>query len=181
MKNHNLTPQHIANYFLACATEERVIITPLKLMKLVYFSYAWYLYLTDTGLFNEDIQAWKHGPVIPSLFHEFKHFGLYGDIRGTFATYIDLTQEDAPVPQTPMVDSNLIEDDENINAAICGVWFYYKNKTGDEPEAISHEDGSVWEQYYKVGQNIIINDDAEKRGFIKKRAKIGFEKSQKLL
>ena len=106
---------------------------------------------------------------------------MYGDIRGTFATHIDLTQEDAPVPQIPMVNANLIEDDENMNAAICGVWFYYKNKSGDELERISHEDGSVWEKYYKVGQNIIINNDTEKRDIIKQRAKIGFDKSQALL
>lgn len=175
------TASHVANYFLACATSEKILMTPLKLMKLSYFSYAWYLYLTNNSLFNEKIEAWKHGPVIPSLFHEFKHFGLYGDIRGTYATYIDLAKDDTPIAQIPMIEIDEIENNEDINASICGVWFYYKNKSGDDLEKTSHECGSVWEKYYKIGENIIINDSEEKLQMIKDRARIGFEKSQDLL
>lgn len=175
------TSSHIANYFLSSACDENIIITPLKLMKMVYFSYAWYLYLSDKNLFKEDIQAWKHGPVIPSLYHEFKHFGLYGDIRGTYATYIDLTQEDTPIPQNPIVNIDELESNSNLNAAVCGVWYYYKNRNGDELEQISHQEGSVWQKYYKIGQNIIINDTDEQIALIKERAKIGYEKALKEL
>ena len=37
-------PAHIANYFLSKAKKDGVKdMTPMKLIKLVYFSYAWYL------------------------------------------------------------------------------------------------------------------------------------------
>lgn len=47
---------------------------PLKLQKLLYlaqgFSYAFY----DCELFSDDIEAWVHGPVVPSIYHKYKDF-----------------------------------------------------------------------------------------------------------
>ena len=47
---------------------------PLKLQKLLYlaqgFSFAFY----DEALFSEDIEAWVHGPVVPSVYHEYKSY-----------------------------------------------------------------------------------------------------------
>lgn len=171
------TPAHIANYFIASARDQKIVLTPLKLMKMIYFSYAWHLYLTS----GEDIQAWKHGPVIPSIYHEFKHFGLYSDMRSAYATYIDLSQEDAPVPQYPIVDLNELQTNDILNKSIGGVWFYYKDRSGDELEDISHTDGSVWRKYYQPGENIVINRESEKRELIATRAKTGYEKALETL
>ena len=178
MKEVEYTPSHIANYFLACASDEKIDITPLKLMKLVYFAYAWYLHLTDgEELFSEEIQAWKHGPVIPSLYHEFKHFGLYGNIKNTYATYIDLDNERNLTLQRPTIEANILESDDNLNSGICGVWFHYKNKTGDELESISHHKDSVWTEYYQAGKNVQLTNDPEKLKKIKDRARIAYNKA----
>ncbi|WP_440312374.1 Panacea domain-containing protein [Leucobacter chromiireducens] len=40
----------------------------LKLQKLLYYSKAWSLALRGSELFPDDIQAWKHGPVVASLY-----------------------------------------------------------------------------------------------------------------
>lgn len=175
------TSAHVANYFLSSACDENISMTPLKLMKLVYFSYAWYLYLTNNDLFNEEIQAWKHGPVIPSIFHEFKQYGLYGDIRGQYATYIDLSNEDAPIPQKPIVNINELETNDALNSAICGVWFFYKKRSGDELEEISHSQTSAWSKYYEVGKNIVLNRESDKIEKIKARAKEGYDLAVKSL
>lgn len=66
------TAGEVANYILDLADRDRVAVTPMKLQKLVYITYGWALALFHLQLFQEKIQAWKHGPVIPSLFHEFK-------------------------------------------------------------------------------------------------------------
>lgn len=52
-------------------------ITPLKLQKLIYYAQAWSLALPERGypLFDEEMQAWAHGPVAESVFHEFKGAG----------------------------------------------------------------------------------------------------------
>ena len=53
-------PSHIANNILYKAIKENVNdITPIKLIKLVYFVYAWSLALFDRKLFEEEIEAWN--------------------------------------------------------------------------------------------------------------------------
>ena len=65
----------IAKYFIWLANETGSYISNLKLQKLVYYSQAWHLALHDQALFDEDFEAWVHGPVIPGLYHSYKHFG----------------------------------------------------------------------------------------------------------
>lgn len=65
----------IANYFIWLANETGSFISNLKLQKLVYYAQAWHIALHDEPLFEEDFQAWVHGPVIPSLYQKYKSFG----------------------------------------------------------------------------------------------------------
>jgi len=48
----------------------------LKLQKLVYYAQAWSLTVFGKSLFEEPIEAWAHGPVVPSLYHFFKESGF---------------------------------------------------------------------------------------------------------
>ncbi|MGB3515575.1 MAG: type II toxin-antitoxin system antitoxin SocA domain-containing protein [Elainellaceae cyanobacterium] len=65
----------IADYFISIANETGSFISNLKLQKLVYYAQAWHIALYDSPLFEEDFEAWVHGPVIPSLYKEYKSFG----------------------------------------------------------------------------------------------------------
>ncbi|MBP0030303.1 Panacea domain-containing protein [Roseofilum sp. Guam] len=65
----------IADYFIWLANETGSFISNLTLQKLVYYAQAWHLALYDEPLFAEDFEAWIHGPVIPSLYQEYKSFG----------------------------------------------------------------------------------------------------------
>lgn len=49
--------------------------TAMKLQKLVYYAQAWSLVWDEKPLFNEKIEAWINGPVIPVLYEH--HKGLY--------------------------------------------------------------------------------------------------------
>lgn len=42
--------------------------TAMKLQKLVYYSQAWSLVWDEAPLFDEPIQAWAYGPVVPALY-----------------------------------------------------------------------------------------------------------------
>ena len=42
--------------------------TAMKLQKLVYYSQAWSLVWDEKPLFDEEIQAWANGPVVPDLY-----------------------------------------------------------------------------------------------------------------
>lgn len=46
--------------------------TAMKLQKLVYYSQAWALVWDEEPIFQEDIEAWANGPVVPLLFKEHK-------------------------------------------------------------------------------------------------------------
>ena len=70
-----LTCYHVANFFIKLANEAGSYISNLKLQKLVYYAQAWHLALHDTPLFEEDFEAWVHGPVIPALYREYKSYG----------------------------------------------------------------------------------------------------------
>lgn len=50
-------------------------ITNLKLQKLVYYAQAWSLALLNRPLFGEAVEAWAHGPVVDSVYQEYKGFG----------------------------------------------------------------------------------------------------------
>lgn len=69
------TASEVADYFIDIANETGSFISNLKLQKLLYYAQAWHLALYDTPLFDEDFEAWVHGPVIPALFEEYKEFG----------------------------------------------------------------------------------------------------------
>lgn len=56
----------IANFFL-----QRQRLTQVRLHKLVYFAHGWHLGLNRGPLLDEAIQAWRYGPVVPSLYEEF--------------------------------------------------------------------------------------------------------------
>ena len=70
------TAKAIANYFLKHRKKfkRKGPITQMKLHKLVYFAHGWHLALKGEPLIDETLQAWDYGPVVPSLYHEFKHF-----------------------------------------------------------------------------------------------------------
>jgi uncharacterized phage-associated protein len=65
----------VANYFISLANETGSFISNLKLQKLVYYAQAWHLAIHQTQLFEEDFEAWIHGPVIPALYQKYKRFG----------------------------------------------------------------------------------------------------------
>lgn len=49
-------------------------ITHLKLQKLLYYAQAWHLANYGKPLFDEEMAAWTHGPVVESIWHKYKRF-----------------------------------------------------------------------------------------------------------
>lgn len=108
MSNAN-TPQHVANFFLDKAEEEGIRITQLKLMKLIYLAYGWYKAITHKKLFEEPIQAWRHGPVIESIYHEFKHFKK--NVIDINSIIFDLETGNTIIPRIDDFETRRILDD----------------------------------------------------------------------
>lgn len=68
------TANQIASWFLVkLNTNAGDTISPLKLQKLVYYAQAWHLVVFDKPLFEDVIEAWTHGPTVPSIYERFNH------------------------------------------------------------------------------------------------------------
>jgi uncharacterized phage-associated protein len=48
----------VANEFLKLAEQDGVKLSPMKLLKLVYFAHGWHLALKGEPLLNERVEAW---------------------------------------------------------------------------------------------------------------------------
>ncbi len=65
----------VAKYFLTLNDiEVGELISNLKLQKLVYYAQGFYLAIEDKPLFDDIIEAWAHGPVIPTLYADYRRF-----------------------------------------------------------------------------------------------------------
>lgn len=92
-----LTAQDAARYFLAINDEDAGdLISHLKLQKLCYYAQGFHLAIYEEPLFNERIEAWQHGPVVPDLWQEYARYGG-GSIEKPsdmdFAPYSEEAQE----------------------------------------------------------------------------------------
>lgn len=118
-------PITISNFFIQEYGDENSI-TPMRLVKLVYLSHAWYLGLTGKALIDENPEAWKYGPVIPTVYHYYKSF------------------RSNPIKSTP----NSIDYNSEISATdqkfLRSVWQTYKNYSGVELSALTHQVGTPW-------------------------------------
>ena len=65
---------NVAKFFLYNANQDGEIITNLKMQKLLYYAQAWYLVNFGKPLFDDEILAWNLGPVVRSVYDEYKEF-----------------------------------------------------------------------------------------------------------
>jgi len=142
LDKNEYTPAHIANYLLYKAHQDGVAITPMKLIKLVYIAYGWYLVREGKRLFADKIEAWRYGPVVPSLYHEFKRFG--SNPVDTFAVEFSVGTSETSFP---------IAKDQNVLMVVNAVWQFYCKKTGEELSKITHENNSAWSEAWQRSLN----------------------------
>lgn len=70
-----ISPQIVADHILWLRTARNEETTPMHVIKLVYIAHGWMLGIYNVPLINEDVEAWKYGPVISSVYHRFKFYG----------------------------------------------------------------------------------------------------------
>lgn len=67
------SPLAFANEFIGKSGPSGVV--HMKLQKLVYLCYGWWLVEHDAPILDEAPQVWRHGPVFASLYDALKGFG----------------------------------------------------------------------------------------------------------
>ena len=142
------TASHVANYFLRQGKKERREITHIKLQKLVYVAYGWCWEILSRPLFHDRIEAWKYGPVVPNLYHEFKHCG-WMPIRQWSAHY-DFETRHFLIPE--------VQSDGRVAGVLHQVWEAYKTFSGRQLSDMTHRRDTPWFDTYKLGENSRIQD-----------------------
>ncbi|MCD0489944.1 DUF4065 domain-containing protein [Pedobacter sp. MC2016-14] len=149
-------PNLIANFFIKKSLDTGKEVTPMKLLKLVYIAHGWYLALADQDLIDEGVQAWKYGPVIPSVYHKFKVYG--NNIINSLAKFDVPGWSNDPFTQGVEINnlSKISEDDKKFLDRIFEV---YGDLSGIQLSNLTHEIGTPW---YNVWNEQIGKNNREK-------------------
>jgi uncharacterized phage-associated protein len=107
----------------------------MKLQKLVYISYGWWIAYQETPLCIEQPEVWRHGPVFPSLYHALKNYGR---------DCITILQGD-PFGSPPRVD----DDDGLVIGLIDWVWSRYGEKSAFYLSDLTHQPDTPWQTIAK--------------------------------
>lgn len=140
----------VANFFVERGSAEGIPIDPLKLQKLVYFGHGWHLAVTGEPLIDECIEAWPYGPVVPTIYHEFKRYG-YSPITSP-ATEFVLREDVAPARTVVLSDGYWTTPrvtDSRALTVLEKVWREYGKFSGVYLSNISHTAGSPWDVAWK--------------------------------
>jgi len=144
-------PSHVANSFLVRAKNEGISdVDPLKIQKLIYNLQGWFLATRDAPVIGEQFEAWPYGPVLSSLYHEFKGAGS-GPIQG-YAKDIDPASGQY---STLMVSPN----DTQFTEVFDRVWERYKSKSGLALSSLTHAPGTPWSLARARGNAYLSNDE----------------------
>ncbi|WP_375463056.1 Panacea domain-containing protein [uncultured Methylobacterium sp.] len=136
------TAAAVANAFLNLQDADRGTfprIDPMKLQKLLFYAQAWWLAYKEPALFDEEIYAWPWGPVVPSIYSEFRNFGSQ-PIVGKRATELIKTGDRiydfrVVAPTAPPGD---------VLDFLSMVWGSHKHLTGIQLSNATHAPGEPW-------------------------------------
>ena len=156
----------IANYFIERSFKEKSLIDPMKLQKLVYFTHGYYLALSKKWgepkpLVNEFFEAWDYGPVLPTIYREFRD-------------YKSNAIEKPALVYDPDLNINIVakppERDPWFNKVANFVWETYSKKHSLGLSDLTHKDGGAWDKARKeapglkgkdIPNNYILEDFQE--------------------
>lgn len=146
------SPLAIANRFIGKFGAKNGI-EHMKLQKLVYCSYGWWLAahgLHHERLTNEGPEIWKHGPVFDSLYQVLKVFGR---------SPITVPQSDNPFEAADVID----DGDEEASSLVNWIWGRYGHLSSYALSDMTHKTGTAWqrvaaERDYRVPYHTPIPD-----------------------
>ncbi len=141
-KHARISPSLVAEELLNQRKNRGGNLTLLQLIKMVYLCQGWALGVTNTVLFEEDIEAWEYGPVIPSVYYAYKKFGKL------------------PIPHDNIQAYPLGGDSANaitaehktlLEKTVKLVLDIYGSLTGPQLSNLTHQDETPWDKVYKPG------------------------------
>lgn len=123
----------IARYFIFKNIKDKRSLSNKKLQKLLYYAQAWNLVLNNKKIFNNEIEAWIHGPAIRSVYKNYKEFG-FNDVKDEI--------------DTKEFEKNLSRSEIKV---LNAVWEVYGKYDADYLEQLSHSE----EPWIKTRNNLL--------------------------
>lgn len=116
--NVSITAMDVAKHLARLAASEGCALDPMKLQKMLYYIQCWHLAEKGDPLFPEVFKAWKWGPVVPTVWHDYNG------------------NEENPTPDRELNDSQceLVES----------VWAAMKDFDGLELSKMTHRPNTAW-------------------------------------
>jgi uncharacterized phage-associated protein len=139
----------VANYLVSrdlAEHDRKPTLTNMALQKILYFAEGRYLAGHDQPLFENPIEAWDYGPVVPDVYHAFKSYGS----KPITAPAKTLVADDhlrawrwstPEVPPTP--------DTAADRAFLDQIWADYGSRSAVNLMAESHRQDGPWAQLYR--------------------------------
>jgi uncharacterized phage-associated protein len=137
---------YISNNFLERSFAEKKEITPMKLQKLLYFTYKHYLQKTREPLFSERFETWRYGPVLSNVYDYFKSYRA----KAIDDYYIDKDGKAKKISDPP--GSPLVQ-------AINYVWKHYSDCSGTYLSQLTHLPDSAWSKAKEANSALISDND----------------------
>lgn len=139
-------PKAVANFLLDRGIRDGILVCPMKLQKLLYYTQGWHLAITDTPILNEQIECWPYGPVVPSIFHHFKEFGKSPIDRK--ATNSRIRQVDGKIAMESVVPSLPEDLPAGSREVLDAVWGSYKDFSAIKLSNMTHSPEGPWREIY---------------------------------
>lgn len=120
-------------------TDENDDITNMKLNKLLFFAQAASLQRFGRTLFDEPLEAWTYGPIVPQVYRQFKQYGR------------------APIPKD--ADGLFDRGDYSVDELrlLCDVYLSYKPYTAKYLMEMTHLPGTPWRRTHDVNPSGTIS------------------------
>ena len=135
--------RQIANRFIRFAGNDSRFVFVTAIMKQVYIAHGWTLALIDHPLIRDRIEAWRYGPVIPTIYYNFT------EGQGLFN-----------INEEPM--------DNAEESIVQQVYDIYGNMSARQLTNITHVPGGPWDIVTKA-QGRIIPDSLIKSHYLEKK------------
>lgn len=156
----NFDARAVANFFIHRAGELETQLTVMTLLKVLYFSHAWYLAKYNQPLIGQPFEAWKYGPVNRVVYEQFKNYGRKP---------IDKYAESLDIDTMSFKPTPFLFDNETTKF-LGDILKYYSQFHPFKLSDLTHETGGPWDQVWSEAERravpgMIISNELIARWF----------------
>ncbi|MCQ2743480.1 MAG: DUF4065 domain-containing protein [bacterium] len=149
----------VSRYIINYSNSKEEGISNLKLQKILYFVQAYFLIKKKNICFNDRIEAWGFGPVIPKAYHEYKQFG--GGNIPKIKFYFIVSDDIWDIEKKKYNDEIISKPDKKL---INDVVNKFENYTATQLVELTHHQ-TPWIEAYEKGCDTEITIDSIKEYF----------------